>query len=82
MRIGVGGALLLERFEIFEEEEPGSLLDVVELGGAAGFLAEDIVDVFEDLFEHGATNIRNLNVKENSKLNLIHGTGERLRDVP
>ncbi len=53
LEFGFHGALLLERFEIFEEEEPGGLLGVVQLGGAAGFLAENVVDVFEDLFEHG-----------------------------
>jgi hypothetical protein len=29
------------------------LLGVIEFGGAAGFFAENVVDVFEDLFEHG-----------------------------
>ena len=52
------GAVLLERVEIFKEEEPGGLLGVVELGGAAGLLAGDVVDVLEGLFEHGATNYK------------------------
>ena len=43
---------MFEAVEVFEEEEPGGLLGVVELGGAAGLFAEDVVDVFEGLFEH------------------------------
>ena len=44
---------LLEGLQIFQEEEPGSLLGVVQLGGATGLFAEDVVDVLEDLFKHG-----------------------------
>ena len=47
------GLVLFEAVEVFEEEEPGGLLGVVEFGGAAGFFPEDVVDVFEGLFEHG-----------------------------
>jgi hypothetical protein len=36
---------------------PRGLLGVVELGGAAGFLAEHVVDVLESLFEHGGTSV-------------------------
>jgi hypothetical protein len=49
---GFVGFVLFEAVEIFEEEEPGGLLGVVELGGAAGFFAEGVVDVAEGLFEH------------------------------
>jgi hypothetical protein len=52
-------------FEIFEKEEPGGLLGVVELGGAAGFLAENVVDVFEDLFEHGENSFEDSGYLEN-----------------
>ena len=41
----------VERFEVFEEEEPRGLFGVVELGGVAGFFAEDVVEVFKGLFE-------------------------------
>jgi hypothetical protein len=44
--------VLLQAIEVFQEKQPRGLLGVVELGGAAGFLAEDVVDVFEGLFEH------------------------------
>ncbi len=50
---GFIGFVLLERVEVFQEEEPGGLLGVVQLGGAAGLLAEDIVNVLEGLFKHG-----------------------------
>src|ERR1017187_8246294 len=43
---------LFEGVEVLEEEEPGGLFCVVEFGGAAGFFPEDVVDVFEGLFEH------------------------------
>jgi len=49
---GFGRLILLQPVEVFQEEEPGSLLGVVELAGAAGVLPEDIVDVFESLLEH------------------------------
>ena len=49
---GFGGFLLLQGVEVFQEEQPGSLLGVVELGGASGFFTKDIVDVAEGLFEH------------------------------
>jgi hypothetical protein len=52
VEFGFGPAVLLEAVEIFEEQEPGGLLGVVELGGAAGFLAKHFVDIFEGLFEH------------------------------
>ena len=50
-RISVGLGLR-EVIAVFEEQEPGSLLGVVELGGAAGLFPEDVVDVLEGLFEH------------------------------
>jgi len=50
---GFVGFVMFEGIEVFEEEEPGGLLGVIEFGGAAGFFAEDVVDVFEGLFEHG-----------------------------
>ena len=50
---GFGGLIVLQGVEIFQEEQPGCLLGVVEFTGAAGVLPEDVVDVFEGLFEHG-----------------------------
>lgn len=35
---GLGGFAGFEVVEVFKEEQPGGLLGVVELGGAAGFL--------------------------------------------
>ena len=42
---GFVGLVLLQPVEVFQEEQPGGLLGVVELGGAAGFFPEDVVDV-------------------------------------
>jgi hypothetical protein len=53
---GFVGTIVFEAVEIFEEEEPGGLFGVVELGGAAGLFAEDVVDVFEGLFERHWSN--------------------------
>ena len=50
---GDGGAVLFQAVEVFEEEEPGGLLGVVQLRGAAGFLPEDVVYVAEGLVEQG-----------------------------
>ena len=49
---GFGGLVVFEGVEVFQEEQPGGLLGVVEFAGAAGVFPEDVVDVFEGLFEH------------------------------
>ncbi len=49
---GLGGLYLLQIVEVFEEEKPGGLLGVVEFGGASGFAAEDVINIFEGLFKH------------------------------
>ena len=49
---GFVGLVLLQAVEVFQEQEPGGLLGVVELGGAAGLFPEDVVDVLEGLFKH------------------------------
>jgi hypothetical protein len=43
-----------EGIEVFQEQEPGALLGVIQFAGASGVFPEDVVDVFEGLFEHGA----------------------------
>ena len=50
---GFGGLVVFEGIEVFQEEQPRGLLGVVEFAGATGIFPEDIVDVFEGLFEHG-----------------------------
>ena len=50
---GFVGLVLLQPVEVFQEQEPGGLLGVVEFGRAAGFFPENVVDVLEGLFEHG-----------------------------
>jgi hypothetical protein len=58
-RVGLAGQFRLQRpfgfevVEVLEKEQPAGLLDVVQLGGAARLLPEDVVDVAEGLFEHG-----------------------------
>ncbi len=54
------GLVLLQPVEVFQEQQPGGLLGVVELGGAAGFFPEDVVDVLEGLFEHADGSPRQL----------------------
>ena len=49
---GFVGAVLFEAVEVFEEEEPGGLLGVVELGGAARLFPENVVDILEGLLKH------------------------------
>jgi hypothetical protein len=34
------GSVLLQTVEVFQEEEPGDLLGVVQLGGTTGLLAD------------------------------------------
>jgi hypothetical protein len=50
---GLGGLVLLQSVEVFQEQQPGGLFGVIELAGAAGILPEDVVDVLEGLFKHG-----------------------------
>jgi hypothetical protein len=45
---GFIGFVLLERVEVFQEEEPGGLLGVVQLGGADSLFAEDIVQTWSE----------------------------------
>ena len=53
---GFGRLVGLQGVEVFEKKEPRCLLRVVEFAGATGVFPEDIVDVFESLFEHGWLN--------------------------
>jgi hypothetical protein len=39
------GLVLLQPVEVLEEQQPGGLLGVVQLGGAAGFFPEYVVDI-------------------------------------
>jgi hypothetical protein len=49
----LGGPVLLQGVEIFQEQQPGGLLGVIQLAGATGIFPEDVINVFEGLFEHG-----------------------------
>ena len=50
---GFVGFVLLQAVEILQEQQPGSLLDVVQFGRATGLFPEHIVDILECLFKHG-----------------------------
>ena len=54
---GLVGPVLFQPVEVFQEQQPGGLLGVVQLGGASGLFPEDIVDVLEGLFEHGVSRL-------------------------
>jgi len=45
----------LQIIEVFEKQNPGGLLGIVELGGATGLFAQYVVDIFECLFKHLST---------------------------
>jgi len=45
--------ILFKTIKIFLKKQPGSLLCIVQLGGASGLLPEDVVDILKGLFEHG-----------------------------
>jgi len=51
-QLGFHRLAVFQCIEVFEEQQPGRLLGVVELAGAACFFAQDVVDVFEGLFKH------------------------------
>ncbi len=47
------GPFLLQVIQVFEKEEPGGLLGIVQLRGAAALFPEYIIDIFKGLFKHG-----------------------------
>src|SRR5271157_3611893 len=49
---GFGALVLLKVVEVFQEQQPGGLLGVIELSSAASFFPRDVINVFEGLFEH------------------------------
>ncbi len=49
---GDGCFVLLDPVQVFQEEEPGGLLRIIQFGTASTFLVEDVIDVFEGEFEH------------------------------
>gem|GEM_PF-5948500 len=52
LQCGLIGAVLLQSIEVFQEQQPGRLLSVVELGRATRLFPEDVVNVLEGLFKH------------------------------
>jgi len=48
---GHGSPVVFESVEVFEEQQPGGLLGVIELGAAAGLLAQAVVEGAERLIE-------------------------------
>jgi hypothetical protein len=56
---GFVGLVLLQCIEIFQEQEPGGLLGIVQLRRTTGFLPEHIVDVSKGLFKHMEGSPRN-----------------------
>jgi hypothetical protein len=50
LQLGLGGFVGFEGIEVFQEQESGTLLGVIQLAGATGVFPEDVVDVFEGLF--------------------------------
>ncbi len=51
-QLGLGRLVVLQGVEVLQEEQPGRLLGVVQLAGAASVLVEDVVDVLEGLLKH------------------------------
>jgi hypothetical protein len=49
---GLGDPVLFQIIEVFQEQQPEGLFGVIEFCGATGFLAENVINVFEGLFEH------------------------------
>ena len=53
-QFGFQCAFVLQVVEVFQEQHPRGLFDVIKLGAATGLLPEDIIEIPEGLFEHGA----------------------------
>ena len=45
--------VLLQAVKVFQEQQPGCLLGVIQFGRASRLFPEDVVDILESLFEHG-----------------------------
>jgi probable HAF family extracellular repeat protein len=56
----LAGSLPLEVFQMFQEEQLGSPLGVIQFSGASGFFAENIVDISGGLFKHGLIQRRSI----------------------
>ena len=52
LQLGLVCLVLFQPIEILQEQQPGGLLDVVQLGGTASLFPEHVVDVLEGLFKH------------------------------
>ena len=48
----------IQEFQEFQEQQPRGLLDVVQFAGTTSLFPEDVVDIFESLFEHGSGRFR------------------------
>jgi len=55
---GLAALVLLKVVEVFQEQQPGSLLGVVKLGRAAGFLPKDVINISKSLFGHKHLSLR------------------------
>ena len=53
LQTGFVGFVLLQPVEVFQKQQPRSLFGVIQLGRAAGFFPQHIVDILEGLFKHG-----------------------------
>ena len=67
---------MFEAVEVFQEQQPRALFCVVEFGGAAAFLAEDVVDVAEGLLEHGVPEVAAFNVSAVPSATACHCAGQ------
>ena len=55
LQLGFVCPILLQPIEVLEEQQPGGLLGIVQLGRAPGFFSEYVVDISKCLFEHAAS---------------------------
>jgi hypothetical protein len=44
---GFGGLIFFETVEVFQKQQPGGLLGIIQLAGASGILPENVVDILE-----------------------------------
>jgi len=53
LQLGFHGLVLLQAVQKFQEQQPRGLLGVIQFAGATGLFVQNVVDIFEGLFEHG-----------------------------
>jgi len=54
VELGLHNLIVFQRIKVFQEEQPGSLLRIIQFTRTTSILPEDIIDILKSLFKHCA----------------------------